>query len=1435
MPFIKISALPMKVCKKKQEIKKIFLNYIPASTSKALIPLKGVLKRVQCSYQNSQRLWAKRFIIPVSLCFSFLVLGLSSRSSAVPLDLADFYASPQVPRQEIVAAGTLSEWVLLWEEARQLSRAEDYDTALKKYDLLLEQKKGVSQARWELVSILLFQGKFDQAASELEILLENEPEKVVYLTSLGYVMYQTGHFGRSAELFELALQGEPDDILSQAGRCMALLKTGRQDLALPYLEKLSLLYSDNSGLREFLAAVYVKLGMEDKARPLVVQLAGEENPSLAGLKLAAEVHGSLGLDNLAAEYRQKILGTVPDDIASHIWLASYFEKGGRCDEALTHLHVLLQENKESAKLLLRTGNCYQKINEPATAVSYFEKYLKTTPDDKEIIRTLINLHAVLGHGDETLAALERYFQFESEPTPGNLKQAARIYDAAGRYHDAIPIYRRLLELTPNDPEVLATLAEDLLSIGADEGALKIWNQLARISPDDKEIYRSLMDLLIKLDRQKELLDVLPKLHKLDPEDDRVTLQLAATLLASGDGEQGEAVFQTVEDKEIFSAESLLLRAEIFNFLQMREHALKDYEDILRTRPGAIDLQIKCLQLAGSLGMVKRAMFHFDSLPIHWLDSKRLLVIANAFRDGFDYERAETLYRQIIVDPSKGQVIRWQAHVELAVSYEKQGLYYEADQSLRLALLNGFNNADVLSRLISLMLSAGDYDEAGMWLTQLLYVDGGSDEGFVKWNRQLLEIRRFNATKRYKAALRKGYELQVQLTRAIDEGRPREVNELERHLQLEIGKAQLGLGEIEEAERVILKLLAGKSYELASLVLLQDIYQSAGDERADRVFKESMAVAGKDLGRMLDLVGLYQEKGWPREMAGAALKASQIAPNSLNASLLHAKAHSLLGDLSHARDILNALQHECPANPALESLAAHTTFRLGFYQEALGYCDSVLARQPHRADMDLLKGRIFWTMLQWNDSLNVYENYLTPPTKEDLEKRLAGANLHFPITGKRSFWQKLLAKTDERGFVERVMSPAYVAAPENEKISLLAVPLYSKYKWQGRFARERAARQAVKKGDYFQAADLFAELVAMHPGDESILFDLAGIYSRQGRLAEEELLYKEIFRIDPDYPGLAQASERNRLKRQPNLGLAYHYGKEEGRNGYKALNTDSADLTFGTSVLAGDDIGATFSRIKYSSTENSDSIMSNRSFVDYELSVVQGLHVRVGGGVEDLENGYSDTGLVQCEVKGKVGDRVRGEVSYSRDVVNDTLASLTRNIVADNVQAGFMLGIMPRLLTGGGYDYTDYSDGNNIKGYSFWASYILFTEPTFLQLKGKYEFKDAMEGKGGTGLMLDDGFREDDHPYWTPRNYWKNSVGLFWKHKLSADTLERGKPSYYTAEYVVDYDSDGHAIHRIKGGFFIEWTKHLMVESAVDFVSSDEYRARDFTFSVVYRW
>lgn len=1390
---------------------------------------------------NSKTGRKKRFFSAALLFIS--VFLLSSPVFAVDDGWAGLRPVEEVPLQKIFFEQPESPlWFLEWQEARRLARTGDVSGAIGKYEIVLSEGRFFSQASWECVSLLLSVNALDKAQTLLESLIEDYPFHSDYLNALGFVLHEKGHFERSAELFGRCLDVDPQNIFALAGLRQAYLSLDQPEKSLPYTESLHVAQPDNALLFEELFVLYVELGLFEKARPFAMKLSRNENVSTLNLERAAFVHDALGLKNIAEDLWKKVLAREKNYQKAHFWLARYYEDSGRCNDALEHLLFLQRQEPDKPELLSRIGNCYLEQQKPSLALPYFEKFLVLSPGDKDVVRHLVNIHASLGHEDATLSALDLYFQVEPDPTASNLKKAATLYDSAGRYHDAIPIYRRLLKLNPDDPDVLATLAQDLLSIGENEGALAIWAHLATVSPDSKEIYLAMTDLLIRLGRLEETIPLLEELKRLDPLNVKNTLQLVLSYLQTAEFDKGEALFLEVREKEIFSKDLLTIRAQIFEKLEMFDHALTDYEEIIRSGSESLDLHKKCIAIAGKLGkraVVKRHAVILEKNQIGWHD---YLLLANAFRDSGDFRLAHSRYNTIFDNAALDMDLTNMVLLEKARLFQIQGLFFEAEQSLRMALLDNVNRAEVLIQLVDLQLDKGLTGDADLWLTQLRYVENSgvngdiSETGFFNidiW-RKILTVKRFNADKKYTAAIRIAKEMIVE----IDSNKKKSVSpDIINLIHLELGKAYLGDEQFTEAEKECVFLLSTKNFYLHAYFLCGKIYAAQGNEKKyQENFRQTMAVAEEDLSRMLTLMVLcegYQE--W-QLLERIALWAMEKHYESFTVSFFLVRSLSESGQLVRARDILNEMELSYPESLWLKTVAADVAFRMGLYQEALSYSETVVSGQPERADMQLLHARVLWRTNHWTDSLRIYDEFLSVPVSDILQKRAKLSGIKLPEIRKPPFWQRFpfsVSSGDQA--VDHLMAPSVAGSVEVE-LNHLTAPLYAKYKWQKRFREEFTARNAVKQGDYFQAAKLFSQLINEFPENESLKFDLAGIYSKLDRLADEALLYELLAKADYLYPDLEEAKNRNMLKRQPRLNISYDSQKIEGRDGYKAIKKDSVELASRVSLRSGDDGDVLFSRIRYSSPDTDDSLMASRVFAAYEASnLANAFGVRFGAGIESLSGGFAETGLLECGVSGKLGDRVEGEFKYVRDVVSDTLASLKRNIVFEDMYAGFYLGILPRLLTGARYGYTSYSDGNEVSGYALWTSYSITPEPTALRFKFQYDFKNTSEKDGPSLPFAEDGFRVDDSPYWTPKNYWKNSFGLEWKHNLSRDALERGTPSYYCAEYLLDYDSDGHAFQTIKGSLAIELAANFMLESSIELVSSDEYRSRDFSLSAVYRW
>ena len=154
--------------------------------------------------------------------------------------------------------------------------------------------------------------------------------------------------------------------------------------------------------------------------------------------------------------------------------------------------------------------------------------------------------------------------------------------------------------------------------------------------------------------------------------------------------------------------------------------------------------------------------------------------------------------------------------------------------------------------------------------------------------------------------------------------------------------------------------------------------------------------------------------------------------------------------------------------------------------------------------------------------------------------------------------------------------------------------------------------------------------------------------------------------------------------------------------------------------------------------------------------------------------------------------------------------------------------------GADFGLKKFEDGNRTDSYNLWSSYIFFFDPTYFRFKFNYTFADSRYGPN-PGPPLDDGFGADDHPYWSPQNYWLSEFSQYFRHQLASDTLGRGVPKYYTVEYTWGYDANDDDLQSLATSLFLEVTQNVILQGSAALSSLGTYQSKELFFSAAYRW
>lgn len=1333
-----------------------------------------------------------------------------------------------VPRREIVQQGAQpkARWKSLWDEARAQARAGRPAAAAGLYEEVLRLKPENEAARWELARIWLLLKKPAQALSHLERLVEMAPANGEYRVALAAVLLQRGQYGRSVELFARVLEAEPGNIPALKGIATGLAAQGKRSEALPYLERWYAVEPAAAGLRRMLADAYYEQGLYEKARPFVADMAAGSRDKEV-LKRAAVTHARLGLATQAAEYWKKVLRQEPANKEARVFLAEYYEKEGQGEEALAFLRPRLEQEPQNPVLLRRIAQLYLNMAQPARALPYLERYVELRPGDHEALRQVVDIHAGLGNRAEALAGLERLLAAEPQPDLAKLKQAAYLYEAQGQLERALPLYERIIESTPDDPEILSRLAQALVAVGDDQAALAVWEHLGK--------------------RQK-LIEALEGLHGHEPANRLVMLKLATMYLAKDALEKSRQMFDKLAAAGEQSPNFFAARASYYERSGQLDHALTDYEAALQSWPNRHELRLRCLRLAGLLGYAERVVVHAEALVAAERRGERVppfpLTTANGYRDAGLWQKAANWYEEALARSSAPRE-RAEVRLELARLHEEAGRRYEAEQAARQAVLENPDSMDAYLELFDLALQRRAFQDAEAWLSHLTALNrlgaemvGQPGEAARAAAVRVEELRaRLLAAQGDAKAAARGFRAMLAGLPAPAAGEPSRQGRLHRDLIVLLGRSLLAAGKAAEAGEVLRPEWAATRENLAAAVLLMEVYGTMGrEEEARRIFVEAREAAQQDAARLLELVRLCRQEGRFAEVLTLAWAQPELLARSLAVQRAVVEAAVKRGEQEQALTLLTELGARYPEESDLALRRSAVLLQRGRLAEAAQILEALPSEIRRQPETRLLRARIQWTMGERKTALQTLGEAMVPSVDDELAAAGQAQGVAMPVVEPPSLWSRLVAGGEEPlPVAAAAMAPQRLAAeaPLAKSVSRVAAPFYAGSQWQRQLQAEFEAKGAVERREYFAAAKEYEKLVRDYPADGSVLYDLAGIYSKLDQPLAEAALYETLRARGEEYPGLAVAAERNRLRRRPQSSVVYGSSREEGRGGYKAIQQEEVVARHRHALALQQEVSASLARVEYQATDRDATVRANRAEAGYARRLFSGLTLTAGGGVSSLEEG-EDTLLAQVSVAGDLGDRLWSRLAFQRDVVEDTVASLTRAIVQEAVSAEMGLDLLPRLQVGGGYGYTGYSDNNWTQGYDLWASYILITDPTLLKLSYTYDFKDSMEAPQ-LGPLLADGFAAGDHPYWAPRSYWQKRLNVFFRHQLGDDPYGREAQRYYTASYTMIYDSRGYPQQNWEGSFFVEWRPDFLLEASAEVTTGQEYRSRTLFLSLTHRW
>ena len=510
---------------------------------------------------------------------------------------------------------------------------------------------------------------------------------------------EDGKYDEALSRIDKVIARHPDNAVLQFERAMILIDAGRPSLAEAELRKVAAAHPDFFDAQRVLGRLLLDRAGNDKQKIdealLHLEAAFRLNPVDLGTGMAAsQILLSIGRTAEAEKVLATLLERAPDQRALNYNYAQVLNKLGRSEESKQYLERAVQVDPTFGPAILQLIDLYQKENQWRKAADLLQPLINDDPLNLDLQRQQAFFYLRAGLPDKARAAFKTLVDADPKDTR-SLYYLAEALNDLEQFEEADKIYRRLLEKTPDDPDLLASFGLSQIGQKKYDDAVKSFQALLALPdlPDNLQMlaktqlayvdlqkgnYGAAVDearpLLIFRDKPNTqaigvALDALKKQKRygdavvlLQPLIDRfgsdpvINARYVEMLLRSGDKDRARVAAAT---QIKLGGRNVIAVSEAYAQTDQYEPALTMLRDAVKSRPEEIDLQFELGSVYERSGDKKNAEKMFLSILDKHPDHAATLNYLGYMwaESGINLERAaEMLNRAVSQEPRNGAYV-----------------------------------------------------------------------------------------------------------------------------------------------------------------------------------------------------------------------------------------------------------------------------------------------------------------------------------------------------------------------------------------------------------------------------------------------------------------------------------------------------------------------------------------------------------------------------------------------------------------------------------------------------------------------------------------------------------------------------------------------------------------------------------------------------------
>ncbi len=437
----------------------------------------------------------------------------------------------------------------------------------------------------------------------------------------------------------------------------------------------------------------------------------------------------------AVEEAQEAARLDPKDPEPHWLLANlYSRSGGRSAareglrKAVRELELLRDLAPTDERSYYALGGAYFELGEPEKAIQAYEKFQSLVTNVGAGYREIAKYYEKTANSattpDERNRDYDKAIEYlvkavEAQPdSTESLAALGTLYTRLNKDKEAIPVYRKLLELTDDNAAVKRQLASSLLEVQEYDEALKLLQDVVKSSPGDAGVQIMLGRAQVGAHQVPEAIKTLKSILEDNPELLEAEFYLGTAFEQNGQLPEAVKIFSGLLSKtknggsEEYKANRVVFQQHLAaDYQEMGENAkaITIYEDMLKgeavPNPRVVFLLINAYRVNRQLDKaVALGKEQYEKNP---KDTNIGLVYARSLADaGKTKQGSEILNKMLASDPSNVDI-----YVNLSQVYLQGKKYADAEEVLRRAETLKLDSERLKFQLATIYERQKDFDRA----------------------------------------------------------------------------------------------------------------------------------------------------------------------------------------------------------------------------------------------------------------------------------------------------------------------------------------------------------------------------------------------------------------------------------------------------------------------------------------------------------------------------------------------------------------------------------------------------------------------------------------------------------------------------------------------------------------------------------------------------